>query len=138
MLENLEWLTQKTEDPKSNKKVPISTSTPCFQVYPPFLAKNFVPPPPPSDSIFWRSLGGVGVSNYVIYMGRSCQSNSFTEFFLNSFFIFCFFLFFLFFNPIRPSRFFSCMAHCVKFYWGWEVMLLLNGLSNFFFCRTLQ
>ena len=46
MLENLEWLTQKTEDPKSNKKVPISTSTPCFQVYPPFLAKNFVPPPP--------------------------------------------------------------------------------------------
>ena len=28
---------------------------PPFQVYPPFLAKNFVPPPPPSDSIFGRS-----------------------------------------------------------------------------------
>ena len=78
--ENLAWLTQKTEDPKSNKgnltspphtvnvielncKViesgnpPISTSTPS-----PFLGlsllsskKNCTPPPPPSDSIFGRS-----------------------------------------------------------------------------------
>ena len=70
MDENLAWLTQNTEDPKSNKgkltspphtvnvielqynkKVatppppPISTSIPPFQLYPPFLAKNFVPPP---------------------------------------------------------------------------------------------
>ena len=32
---------------KVTKKLqpPISTSTPPFQVYPPFLAKNFVPPP---------------------------------------------------------------------------------------------
>ena len=58
MDENLEWLTQKTEDPKSNKgnltfpshtvikkwQPPISTSTPSFQVYPPFLAKNFLAP----------------------------------------------------------------------------------------------
>ena len=37
------------------KFTPISTLTPSFfQVYPPFLAKNFVPPPP-SDSIFVRS-----------------------------------------------------------------------------------
>ena len=64
MDENPEWLTQNTEDPKSNKgnltfsthivnvielysnkKVanpPFSTSTSPFQVYPPFLAKNFV------------------------------------------------------------------------------------------------
>ena len=70
MDENLEWLTQKTEDLKSNKgnftpphththtvnvtelqsnkKVTtphlISTSNPHFQVYSPFLAKNFVSP----------------------------------------------------------------------------------------------
>ena len=60
MVENLAWLTQKTEDPKSNKgnhtqniwlnceeikkwQPPISRSTPPFQVYPHFLAKNFVP-----------------------------------------------------------------------------------------------
>ena len=66
MDENLEWLTQNTEDPKSNKRKltftthtvnvielksnkklapPISTSTPPFQVYPHFLAKNFISPP---------------------------------------------------------------------------------------------
>ena len=33
---------------------PISTSTPPFKVYSPFLAKNFEPLPP-SDSIFGRS-----------------------------------------------------------------------------------
>ena len=72
--ENLAWLTQKAEDPKgikgtflppphthtqskcdwtllwSNKKVatpPFLHQPPplLFQVYPPFLAKNFVPPP---------------------------------------------------------------------------------------------
>ena len=83
--ENLALLTQKTEDPKGikgtllpsppsthththsenvielNCKVikrwqsPISTSMPPFQVYSPFLAKNFVPPPPPSELIFGRS-----------------------------------------------------------------------------------
>ena len=76
--QNLLWLTQKTEDPKSNKRnltyspytvnviewnckvykessnPPISTSTrPPFQVYPPFLGNNFVPPS--SDSIFGSS-----------------------------------------------------------------------------------
>ena len=34
---------------------PISTSTSPFQVYPPFLAKKFIPPPTPSDSIFGKS-----------------------------------------------------------------------------------
>ena len=67
--ENLTWLTQKTKDPKGIKETllsphlhtvnvielnckvikklqpPISTSTPPFLVYPPFLAKNFVPTP---------------------------------------------------------------------------------------------
>ena len=55
MDENLEWLTQNTEDLKSNEgnlippppQTPpprISTSTPPFQVYLPFLAKIFAPP----------------------------------------------------------------------------------------------
>ena len=70
MDQNLAWLTQKTEDPKSNKgnlifptdiinmierwikkwQPPPSLHQhplPPFQVYPSFLAKNFVPPPPP-------------------------------------------------------------------------------------------
>ena len=34
------------------RQPPISTSTPPFQGYPPFLANFLVPPPPPSDSIF--------------------------------------------------------------------------------------
>ena len=37
---NLAWLTKKTEYPKSNPFL----HQPSFQVYPPFLAKNFVPP----------------------------------------------------------------------------------------------
>ena len=62
---------------KVTKKVatPIFTSTPLplFRVYPPILAKTFVPPPPPpSDSIFGRSYppppnkggSGEGGSNY--------------------------------------------------------------------------
>ena len=74
MDENLEWLTQKTEDSKSNKgNLTFPTHTvnvielsgnkkvatphfyinPPFQIYPPFLAKNFCNPP--SDSIFGRS-----------------------------------------------------------------------------------
>ena len=44
MDENLEWLTQNTEDPKRNKGNLIYINLPPFQVYPPFLAKNFVPP----------------------------------------------------------------------------------------------
>ena len=85
MDENLEWLTQKPEDPKSNKgnltypphtvnvevatHPPISTLIPPFQVYPPFLAKTFCTPS--SDSIFGRSyplhrlLKRWGRSNYV-------------------------------------------------------------------------
>ena len=46
--ENLAWLTQKTEDlppPPPPPPAPISTSTPPFQVYPPFLAKHFLPTP---------------------------------------------------------------------------------------------
>ena len=77
MDENLEWLTQNTEDPKSNKgnltfsrhtvnglncKVikkwqpppPISTSTPPFSGLSPLFSKKFRTPPP-SDSIFRRS-----------------------------------------------------------------------------------
>ena len=81
MDESLEWLTQNTEDPKSNKRnltFPTRTHSKCdwtvkywksgkppppfllflhqpppFQVYPPFLAKIFISPP--SDSIFGRS-----------------------------------------------------------------------------------
>ena len=34
------------------RQPPISTSTPPFQGYPPFLANFLVPHPPPSDSIF--------------------------------------------------------------------------------------
>ena len=49
--ENLAWLTQKTEDPKRNKGENL---IPPPQVYTPFLAKYFVPPPP-NDSIFGRS-----------------------------------------------------------------------------------
>ena len=77
--ENLPWLTQKTEDPKSNKgnitfsphtvnvielnckvikkvatPLPISTLTPPFQVYPPLSSKKFRTPPP-NDSILGRS-----------------------------------------------------------------------------------
>ena len=64
--ENLAWLTQKTEDLKSNKgnltsrphtvnmielnckiiKKVATPPPPLFQVYPPFLAKNVVHPPP--------------------------------------------------------------------------------------------
>ena len=89
--ENLTWLTRKTEDPRSNKgnltfpshtvnvielqsnkkwQTPISTSTPPFQAYSPFLVKNFIPP---SDSIFGRSepcpplIRAGGGSNYEIY-----------------------------------------------------------------------
>ena len=79
--ENLAWLTQKTEDPKSNKgnlTFPPHTVNmiklnckviengnppplphfyinppPHFKVYPSFLAKKLYPPP--SDSIFGRS-----------------------------------------------------------------------------------
>ena len=75
--QNLAWLNQKTEVPKSNKRnltfpshtvnmielesnkkwqPPISTSSPPppppLQVYPSFLVKDFVPPP--NDSIFGR------------------------------------------------------------------------------------
>ena len=74
MNENLTWLTQKTEEPKSDKEnftfpkrwqSPISTSSPpSFLVYVLFLAKNLVTPP--SDSIFGRSYSpfnkGVGVN----------------------------------------------------------------------------
>ena len=54
MDENLEWLTQNTEDLKSNKGnltpplPPTHTHinpSPTFQVFPLFLAKHFVPPP---------------------------------------------------------------------------------------------
>ena len=63
LYENLTWLTQKTEDPKGIKGTLLSPHThtvnvielhckvikkwqppPPFQVYPPFLAKHFVPP----------------------------------------------------------------------------------------------
>ena len=52
MDENLEWLTQNTEDQKSNCKVIKKWQRPPFlhqpppllQVYPPFLAKKSVPP----------------------------------------------------------------------------------------------
>ena len=96
--ENLAWLTQKTEDPKGIKgtllsphtrsnmielhcKVikcgnppSISTSTPPpFQVYLPFLAKDFVPPPQLNQILegrtpppLIRGVGG-GVSDYVLY-----------------------------------------------------------------------
>ena len=110
--ENHPWLTQKTEDPTSNKgnltfphtqyinvielnckvikKVaipspPISTSTPppLFQVYPPFLGKNFVPPLP-RDSIFRRSYttlppfnkGGRGPTMLTMTPVSVCQSQS--------------------------------------------------------------
>ena len=44
----------------------ITTSTPPFQDYPPFLGKNFEPPPPPQVTQLW---GGVPtmhteISNY--------------------------------------------------------------------------
>ena len=38
----------------SNSNPPFLHQTP-FQGYPPFLAKHFAPPPPPSDTIFGRS-----------------------------------------------------------------------------------
>ena len=106
--ENLAWLTQKTEDPKSNKgnltfpshevnliklqsskkvATSISTSTPPFNVYPPFLAKTFVPPSP-SDSIFGRSYpalitqgrGGGGVPTMLILGPKgSCGHGGFAQ-----------------------------------------------------------
>ena len=53
--ENLAWLAQKTEDPKGILHHFLHQPPLPFQVYPPFLAKNVVPPPRKSDSIFGRS-----------------------------------------------------------------------------------
>ena len=61
---------------KKKWQLPIYTSTPLFQGYPPFLTKFLVTPPPPTptppgDSIFWSpyplfNKGGEGGSNYGI------------------------------------------------------------------------
>ena len=87
MDQNLAWLTQKTEHPKSNnenltfpthtvnmiqlwsnKKVAIPPhfyiNSPPLQVYPPFLAKHFVPPPPPKWFNFREVLPPLWGSNH--------------------------------------------------------------------------